>query len=471
MIWRDNIFALTDMAMCYLEGTRLASKWHIGFLCEILKAVQLKQLRNINIIIPPGHTKTFLLTRGFIPYVLGHDQNARCFYVRRKHDLAEHEIGITKRFMVSDVYKDTFKNIQLDKKGDGKFTIFGKRGFVEAKGVEAAITGASADLLICDDIIDAGDSFDVVNKICVNVINGFFTRLRDNEYTSNYGAIFTNQRLHPNDQTAYLREHHDFTEFAIPFIETQSKYYSFGGFSYYREEDEILNPDITTIEKVKQRIGDWDKHDYIKTLFETQYQQNPQFNNNNIIKLEWIEKNYITSLQANVLQWQNRYISCDFANEENKKNDYSVLIVWGVIDNNYYILDIVRKKVGFTEGKRILTDLYFDWNPSVVLIEKAANGAAIAQSLQDGVLKDGRHIKIPIHAIPVSTDKVSRLQPCADVFAMNFVHAIEDANWRKDFVNELVMFPNVKNDDICDAVSLFLNWHRTQRRNFMVARV
>ena len=427
-----------------------------------MQAVQKKQLNKVNIIIPPGHTKTFLLTRGFIPYVLAHDAQARIMYTRRKEELAITETGLTKKFMLSDNYQSIFPHVQLDKKGDSKFTVKNGRGFMLAKGIETSVTGESADLMIFDDILDAGDSIIEAERIHNNLSRGFLTRLRDG-VIDNYGAIFINQRLNTYDTTAYLRDNYNFTEFYIPCIEEQEKTYSFGSFSYHRPEGELLNPDITTKENIKDKIGDFEKYDNARRIFQTQYQGKPETIGGQIIKGEWFQfyDIYIDKIFDRI------FITADTATDTKKHNDYSVACVWGVYNGNLYLLDMIRDKWEAPELYKNFANFWNKWCRGVnnipcdgFYIEKASSGISMIQHFK-------RHLPL-VFEVPRQINKLTRLYAVADSIQAGRVFLPRDRNISGLLISECEQFTRNDthpHDDIVDCLIDALNLGIVQINN------
>jgi predicted phage terminase large subunit-like protein len=446
---RNDLFTLTNYAMRYLEGIDLVSKWHVQYLCEILQAVHKKQLGKVNIIIPPGHTKTFLLTRGFIPYMLGHDPKARIIYTRRKEELAATETGLAKKIILSSQYQKMFPSIKLDKKGDSKFTIHNNRGFVLAKGIETSVTGESADLMIFDDILDAGDSVIESEKIYNNLSKGFFNRLRDGK-EKNYGYVFINQRLNTYDTTAFLKDNYNFEEFYIPCIETQERTYSFNSFSYHRPVGELLNPEITTKEKIKEKIGDFEVYDNAKRIFETQYQGRPEIIGGQIIKGEWFQY-YDTYLDK---RFDRIFITADTATDTKKHNDYSVACVWGMLNGNLYLLDMIRDKWEAPELYKNFSNFWNKWHRGVnsisctgFYIEKASSGISMIQHFK-------RHLPV-VFEIERQANKLTRLYAVADSIQAGRVFLPQDRKISGLLISECEQFTRNdthQHDDIIDCL-------------------
>lgn len=461
-IWRNNLTNFADLAMRFSEGFKLTSKWHIGYLCEILTAVKNREIRNINIVIPPGHTKTFLTIRAFVPWLLGHDNNARCMYVRRTVKAATIEVTKTRDFMLSNTYNLIFPEVNLNDKGKERFTLLNKRGCVDAKGVEGAITGDNADLLICDDIIAAHDGHTVVDGIYEAIRTGFFTRLRDNEKLSNYGYIFVNQRLHSRDQTAFLQENYNFHNFIIPFIEEEVKTYSFGNFTYTRPIGELLNPQITTVEKLKEKIGDWDRVPSVMSLFQTQYQQNPTEAGERIVKIQDYHYYNTTDLDNYIFDFIS--ISVDTAMTSNINSDYTAMLCFGVRKKIHYLLECNKVRYTYNDMEEEFAKFYAMCQRKYkqidfTMIEATSNGYALISRLMSGAVINPNNNK-PIYPYvketQPTTNKENRLIKASGHLNNDRFKIPKDANWVAEYVYELENFPNLKHDDCVDATSQYI---------------
>ena len=81
---KNNLFNFTNIAMLELESLKFTSSGHAEFICEVLQDVQRQKLKNVIINIPPGHSKTFTVSNGLIPFILGHDPSCRIIYMSSK---------------------------------------------------------------------------------------------------------------------------------------------------------------------------------------------------------------------------------------------------------------------------------------------------------------------------------------------------------------------------------------------------
>jgi predicted phage terminase large subunit-like protein len=151
-------------------------------------------------------------------------------------------------------------------------------------------------------------------------------------------------------------------------------------------------------------------------------------------------------------------MSVDGALETKKENDYSVCTVWGVIGDNYYLIDMWRDKVIYPDFKvmiKYLNDKYF---PFTIIIEDAASGKAFKQEMQSS---------LGVHPFKPEGDKVARVYAISDIIAAGRVFLPksdifpENYKWVYDFITEVSGFPKSEHDDIVDTLSQFLRYMAT----------
>ena len=78
--------------------------------------------------------------------------------------------------------------------------------------------------------------------------------------------------------------------------------------------------------------------------------------------------------------------SWDTANKPSELADYSVCTTWGVKGPNFYLLNVLRKKLAFPDLKRAVREQSDLFNPTVILIEDKASGTQLIQDLLDAGL-------------------------------------------------------------------------------------
>lgn len=92
--------------------------------------------------------------------------------------------------------------------------------------------------------------------------------------------------------------------------------------------------------------------------------------------------------------------SLDTAYKTNESADYSVIEVWGETATGYCLLHVWRQRAEFPELKRQAVALAEVWRPQAVLIEDAASGQSLIQSLR-------AETSLPVLPIKPQGDKVA----------------------------------------------------------------
>ena len=189
--------------------------------------------------------------------------------------------------------------------------------------------------------------------------------------------------------------------------------------------------------KAELPVGKW----------EAQYQQNPTSEEGAIIKREmwkiW-EKDNPPSIDYIIQSW-------DTAFEKNNRADYSACTTWGIFYNeeeaaNIILLDAYKERMEFPELKKRALEMYKEWEPDTLIVEKKAAGAPLIYEM--------RRMGIPISEYTPSkgSDKIARVNAVSDLFASGMVWRPE-TRWAEEVVEEMASFPNGDNDDLVDSSS------------------
>jgi predicted phage terminase large subunit-like protein len=185
--------------------------------------------------------------------------------------------------------------------------------------------------------------------------------------------------------------------------------------------------------------------------WEAQYQQNPTSEEGAIIKRDmwrlW-EKQDPPPCDYIIQSW-------DTAFETNNRADYSACTTWGIFDHsdgkgnlrpNIILLDAFKQRLEFPELKKKAYEMYQEWNPDTLIVEKRAAGAPLIYEM--------RRTGIPVseYTPGKGNDKIARVNAIADLFASGMVWC-PDHRWAEEVVEEMASFPNGDNDDLVDSSS------------------
>lgn len=170
-----------------------------------------------------------------------------------------------------------------------------------------------------------------------------------------------------------------------------------------------------------------------------------------IFKYEWF-KYYSSPPSGIVIQ------SWDTAFETGKENDFSVCTTWCKTKDGHYLIDCWADRLEYPELLRKVKQLYNQYRPSKLMIEKKSSGHSLIQSLK-------RETLFPIFEINVSQDKILRAQTASPTFESGKVFFPEKSSWLRDVQDQLVYFPNVEHDDIVDSITQYINNERISNIN------
>ena len=107
----------------------------------------------------------------------------------------------------------------------------------------------------------------------------------------------------------------------------------------------------------------------------------------------------------------------------------------------------------FPELKEKAMEMWKEWNPDTLIIEKKAAGAPLIYEL--------RMMGIPLMEYTPSkgNDKIARVNAISDLFASGVVWC-PDTRWADELMEECASFPNGDHDDLVDSTSQALLRYR-----------
>lgn len=144
-----------------------------------------------------------------------------------------------------------------------------------------------------------------------------------------------------------------------------------------------------------------------------------------------------------------RIQSWDTAFKTKEENDKSVCITADVYPWGIYIVDVFMGRIPFYELKKRAVELAQRFSCHNILVEDKASGQPILQELQ-------RDTALGLTPINPLGDKLARAYAVSPLVESRRVYVPAQAEWRGDFLDELVAFPNGAHDDAVDALTQLL---------------
>lgn len=420
--------------------------WVHEEICAALDAflldVQVGRSPRLMITMPPRHGKSELASRRFPAYALGRNPDLSIIATSYSADLASRMNRDVQRIIESEEYRAIFPGVHLPGKNSSQFRtsdffdVEGHNGGYRSAGVGGGITGMGGNILLLDDVLKdraAADSPTIRQNIWDWYTSTLYTRLAPGG-----GIIIINTRWHMDDLSGRLLaaeaagDGDKWQVINFPAIAEQDE--------PHRRQGEALHPErysLEQLQKIRAAVGERD--------WAALYQQHPVPDGGAIFRTEWFRFYTPRDLPQT---WDAQVISWDMTFKDGDSTDYVVGQVWGRKGGNFYLLDQVRRRMGFTDTMTAFVGLAKKW-PKVLrkLVEDKANGPAVIDALKDHVSG----------IVPVEPDgsKTARAHAVTTLFEAGNVYfpSPEIASWVKQFAAELAEFPASAHDDQVDAMT------------------
>ena len=395
---------------------------------------------------PPQHGKSMTVTETFPSWYIGKYPDRRCIIACYNDDFAG-KFGRRNKGKIDEYGKHIF-NVKLTKSSDRDMEIANHSGSIITRGIMAGITGNSGDLIIIDDPIknrQEADSSTYRERLWEEWQNSIKTRTQ-----AGTKIIIIQTRWHEDDLSGrVIREEKNVEVINIP-VEA--------------EENDILGrcvgdalcPEIGKDNKWLQEFKKsyHNSSDGGSRAWNALYMGRPTSAEGNIFKREWWQ--YYNKLPENI---QLVGISVDATFKDSDTSDFVAIEVWGKLNSDYYLIDLIKKRMDFPETLRAIRYMADKYpNKHSILVEDKANGSAIIAML--------KHEIGGIVAITPKESKVARANAITGIVEGGNVHLPEYADFTGEFVEEFASFPNGVHDDLVDACTQFINHFKFRQADY-----
>ena len=453
---RHNFYMFVQGAFeATYPGKTLQKADYIEAMCFALHEVQRTPGDRLLISIAPRHLKSFCASIAWPAFLLGHNPAAKILVVSYGKDLSKALAEDFKALMNSQWYRKLFPNAQIDQNNRryDQIRILGG-GSRLGKSVQGALTGFGADVIIIDDVAKAGDmSSETLRDQGPRLFREtLYSRLDDKKSAR---IVAVQQRLHPEDFSAYLLEKGTFRHLCLPSVATEDEDVPiFGGYVWERNVGDVLNPDREpkeVLDQIRDEMG--------ATAFQAQYQQDPTLGTGDYLRGEDLT---LVDTLPDVSCFVMRVQSWDTAVKDGPRCSYSVGMTfgWHRDEERWYLLDVHRGRHSYTDLKAIIRREQDRWKPVRVIIEDTALGEPLVQELR----QDARY---EVKKFSVKGSKLERFLPATDWITEGGLVIPKDADWFPDLKREILNFPATKYDDQVDALSQFNRWRKNRGGAFL----
>ena len=429
--------------------------WHHEAIAYLLNLTAVTgELDRLIINLPPRSAKSTIVSVALPAFLLGIDPTRRIIVVSYNQELSVQFSRQTRQVMQSDWYRALFPSTRIPTRASENqfFTTAG--GFRMATSTGGTLTGRGGDLIIIDDPLKADDAYSETAREALLewAMHTLFTRLDDK---AKGAIILVQQRQHDDDLSGHMLRAGGWYHLSLPAIAEKDEQIVLSREPLrfkYRDIGELLDPirePLSTLNDLKRQMG--------TAAFSAQYQQAPLPPDGAVIKLSWFQTFDDLPEDGEVI------FSVDTASKAGLRNDWSVIQVWRVHENRFYLEYLWRRRAEYPELKHSLMELADRLNPDVILIEDKGSGIGLIQDLE------AEPRGYPIIAYdPRQLDKESRMRIQSTKVEAKLVYLPPIARWLEEFQNEVRRFPNGSHDDQIDALSQFLDYVFSRRGSLIL---
>lgn len=424
------IFFASQMWPVFISGR------HHQIMADAFERVANGTLKRLIINMPPRHTKSEFASYLLPSWFLGKFPEKKIIQTAHTAELAVGFGRKVRNLVQSEAYSKVFDTkLSSDSKAAGRWNT-DKGGDYFAIGVGGAVTGKGADLLVIDDPHSEQEAKQNNPAVFDNVYEWYTSGPR--------------QRLQPGGAIIIVMTRWSKRDLTGQILKNSSKDGT--------DEWEVIEFPAILPSGNPLWPGFWKqielealKSELPVAKWEAQYQQNPTSEEGAIVKRDqWkIWKSETPPHCDYIIQ------SWDTAFEKGNRADYSACTTWGVFykegqngENvaNIILLDAFKRRLEFPELKQKAYEMYKEWNPDTLLVEKRAAGAPLIYEL--------RKIGVPMSEYTPSkgSDKIARVNAIADLFASGMVWCPE-TRWADEVMEEMASFPYGDHDDLVDSSS------------------
>jgi predicted phage terminase large subunit-like protein len=424
---------------------------HIRLLAEHLEALERGEITRLCVSMPPRHGKSRLVSQLFPAWHLGRHPSEDIVLASYGSELSERNSRI-----VRDVIQDDRNPFEVSLRTDSRAvdrwqTTAG--GQVLAVGVGSGLTGHGAHLLIIDDPIR--DRAEAESEAIRRSTDEWYADVARTRLAPGGKIVLMGTRWHWSDLLGSTLEKSqgEWCVLNLPAIAEDNDLLG-------RERGEALWPTRFPVESLPRVPSEMSSRS-----FQSLYQGKPTPDQGGLFKRAWFENHFdgpipviIDKVQSGsgpflqILDSPRQFDvigAIDCASTASVSSDFSAIAIVATDGIDFYVLDVIRKRVEFNELLVMTIKAFQKWNPSLLFIEHTSNGFPLVQELR-------RASALPVSPLTVKGSKVARAEATTAWFESSRVKFPRGAPWLSDLVDEYVAFPLGKHDDQVDALTMAL---------------
>jgi predicted phage terminase large subunit-like protein len=445
--------------------------WHIDAVCERLEAVSSKEVKRLQVWVPPGTMKTMIVSIFWPAWEWINNPWIRYWGASYEVRMAGRIAALSRDVMMSDWYQRRWGDrFRFTREGENYFgnDMGGTR---LATAPQSTGSGEHGHRILIDDPINA-KSADATSGVVLKEVRDWYdgtvvTRGLGNDHA----RVIIMQRLHEEDLASHVLEKEDWDVLCLP-----ERYEPSHPFTWpddpRKEEGELLWPNHRDENASNALAASLTPHRAAGQL-----QQRPAAKEGDILQTRWWRfydpKIRTAERWSELPAFSMVVISVDCPLKDAETNDNISIQAWGVHGKFRYLLDLRLGKMSYPNAKRAVTEMMGwtrrTWPRSrhVTLIESGGYGKDLITDLKNDftgmtTINPGKEGDKGVRA-----DRASEYLESGFCFLPGYgppwQPSYEPGMTPQDvseFVHNCSRFPNATHDDDVDAWSQMINWLR-----------
>jgi predicted phage terminase large subunit-like protein len=409
---------------------------------------------------PPQHGKSSLTSRCLPGYLIGRlgPVLGQCRIALTSYALTRAKANArdAKSIMMEPIYREIFPSASMiGFKGINTADEWHHAyGFLKAQGAGGPLTGFSIDIAINDDLTK--DAQEALSQTVQDGLEDWYDSVLSTRMQERSGRVNIGTPWSANDIMARVHGKHKgephYTRLQFPALNYADQI----GYNPDQPEGPLV-PELHSEEKLRSLKGSMSE-----MWWAAMFQQAPMAELGAIFGKSGVRYYRRADLPKQFVQV---VMSVDATFKDNKGSDFVFAGVWGkTADERVWLLDFRREKLSFTRTATAIVELKAAHKTvSKVFIEDAANGPALIDMLS-------KHVT-GIVGVPPLGSKEARAHAVSWVWANGCVMlpSPEDNPGIVPVVSEITAFPDVRNDDAVDGMTIAL--HQLCLRNPISAMI
>ena len=434
---KEQLAALSPMGlMMYHTQGRMRPARHQEYVDKAILELVYGDVDILLVMLPPGHSKSTQGSKYTPAWYLGTFPERQVMLVSYGTDFAASWGGQARDVMRETGNKVFGVTVDPNRKSEVEWWLRGKQGRMYSQGLDGQVTGKRAHLLIGDDMYK--NSGDAQSETYRQLVIDFMQDVAFGRLHTGGKMLFLNYRWNLRDIHAWIIERAEVAGLRSRVIRLPA---------IAEEDDEIgrapgepLWPELYPLDNLLMRqaaVGGESSPTWL-----AQYQQDPAPPSGSLLLAHWWR--YWGPEEPKVTE---RWLSVDCALKDTKDSDFVVNQCWGILGDQYYLLDQDRRRMDFVATTDSIETMAAKHKPRYVMVEDKANGPAVIRALRQKISG-----LVPVNPLG---GKVSRAQAVSGLVEDGrvFVPRPDDMPWVNAFISECSSFPRGANDDQVDAFS------------------